>query len=210
MLQSEVERQRILMKELTEQMDGLRTSTAAERKDRARAALRVSEGIAAEREAIVSELNLMRVINTKMVDERDAGAGGAPPTTQHLQQGGRRGDGACMASEGKFVSLQEAGGGGGGGLEQQPSLQLSSLNPLAMRNAELPGQNLERMRRLGGTAAVNGNGVDHSDVECDDDYYDDKCFPGPTPAARGAIQTDVEARLKILHGGPGGHAVEFC
>ena len=47
-LQSEVERQRILMKELSEQMDGLRSSTAAERKERAKAALRVSEGIAAE------------------------------------------------------------------------------------------------------------------------------------------------------------------
>ena len=75
-LQSEVERQRILMKELSEQMDGLRSSTAAERKERAKAALRVSEGIAAEREAIVSELNLMRVINTKMVDERDLVAEG--------------------------------------------------------------------------------------------------------------------------------------
>ena len=83
-LQSEVERQRILMKELSEQMDGLRSSTAAERKERARAALRVSEGIATEREAIVSELNLMRVINTKMVDERDLVAEG---TVTH--QGGR-------------------------------------------------------------------------------------------------------------------------
>ena len=51
-----------------------------------------------------------------------------------------------------------------------------------MRNAELPGQNLERMRRL---TVVNGNGVgDHSDVECDDEFYDDKCFSRPTPAAR--------------------------
>ena len=64
------------MKELSEQMDGLRSSTAAERKERAKAALRVSEGIAAEREAIVSELSLMRVINTKMVDERDLVAEG--------------------------------------------------------------------------------------------------------------------------------------
>ena len=73
MLQSEVERQRILMKELTDHMDGLRTSTAAERKERAKAAFKVSEGIAAEREAIVSELSLMRVINAKMVDDRDQG-----------------------------------------------------------------------------------------------------------------------------------------
>ena len=65
------------MKELSEQMDGLRSSTAAERKERAKAALRVSEGIAAEREAIVSELSLMRAINTKMVDDRDLVAEGA-------------------------------------------------------------------------------------------------------------------------------------
>ena len=79
-----------------------------------------------------------------------------------------------MPAEAKFVSLQEAASAG----DRDPlqSMQLSSLNPLAMRNAELPGQNLERMRRLG---AVNGNGVgggggEHSDVECDDDFYDDQ------------------------------------
>ena len=77
-----------------------------------------------------------------------------------------------MPAEAKFVSLQEAAGGDRDPLLQ--SMQLSSLTPLAMRNAELPGQNLERMRRLG---AVNGNGVgggEHSDVECDDDFYDDQ------------------------------------
>ena len=77
-----------------------------------------------------------------------------------------------MPAEAKFVSLQEAAAGDRDPLQ---SMQLSSLNPLAMRNAELPGQNLERMRRLG---AVNGNGVggggEHSDVECDDDFYDDQ------------------------------------
>ena len=52
-------------------------------------------------------------------------------------------------AEGHFVSLQLAGGD-----REQSLLQLSSLNPLAMRNAELPGQNLERMRRL----AANGDG----------------------------------------------------
>ena len=79
-----------------------------------------------------------------------------------------------MPAEAKFVSLQEAAAAGDRDHLQQ-SMQLSSLNPLAMRNAELPGQNLERMRRLG---AVNGNGVggggEHSDVECDDDFYDDQ------------------------------------
>ena len=96
MLQSEVERQRILMKELTDQMDGLRTLTSAERKERARAALKVSEGIAAERENIVSELNLMRVINTKMVDDRDQGIDSM--ALPKLRGGNRAGE-ASLASE---------------------------------------------------------------------------------------------------------------
>ena len=96
-LQSEVERQRILMKELTDQMDGLRTMTSAERKERARAALKVSEGIAAERESLVSELNLMRVINTKMVDDRDlAVAAEGDPRTGRV---GNRGGKGSLASE---------------------------------------------------------------------------------------------------------------
>ena len=94
-------------------------------------------------------------------------------------------------AEGKFVSLQDAQMAANGDREQ--SLQLLSLNPLAMRNAELPGQNLERMRHLG----VNGNGgggvgMDHSDVECDDEFYDQKRFSRPTPAARDAIQWSRE------------------
>ena len=96
MLQSEVERQRILMKELTDQMDGLRTLTSAERKERARVALKVSEGIAAERENIVSELNLMRVINTKMVDDRDQGIDSM--ALPKLRGGNRIGE-ASLASE---------------------------------------------------------------------------------------------------------------
>ena len=98
MLQSEVERQRILMKELTDQMDGLRTLTSAERKERAMAALKVSEGIAAERENIVSELNLMRVINTKMVDDRDLGNGINSIALPKLRGGNRAGE-ASLASE---------------------------------------------------------------------------------------------------------------
>ena len=85
------------MKELTDQMDGLRTMTSAERKERARAALKVSEGIAAERESLVSELNLMRVINTKMVDDRDLAAAEGDPRPGRV--GNRGGGDGSLASE---------------------------------------------------------------------------------------------------------------
>ena len=89
-------------------------------------------------------------------------------------------------AESKFVSLQDAQMAANGDREQ--SLQLLSLNPLAMRNAELPGQNLERMRHLGVNGNGGGVGGDHSDVECDDEFYDHKRFSRPTPAARDAIK----------------------
>lgn len=70
-LQQELERQRILQKELHNTMEQLRNQTQAERKERAKAALKVSENIAMEREVLVNELDFMKALNAKMLDERD-------------------------------------------------------------------------------------------------------------------------------------------
>lgn len=176
-------------------MDGLRASTAAERKERAKAALKVSEGIVKEREAIVSELSLVRAINAKMVDERDLMA--AENGTRHADPGGGMGGGGGrggtnLESEllGRFASLQEAPAAARlapaatADDDQEQVRLLASLNPLNMMDAELPAQNLERMQRL----AVNGVSRsirDDSDVECDDEFYGNRWFrTRPIPAAR--------------------------
>ena len=70
-LEKEVERQRLLMLELQDQLDALRTQTQNERRSRANAAFKMSENIAMEREDLVKELDLLRTLNTKMLDEKD-------------------------------------------------------------------------------------------------------------------------------------------
>ena len=52
-------------------MEELRSHTQSERRERAKAALHVSENIAQEREGLVQQLNFMKNLNTKMLDERD-------------------------------------------------------------------------------------------------------------------------------------------
>ena len=64
----EVERQRILFKDIQDQMDELRQQTRMERRERAKAAFSVSEGIAKEREGLVKELHDLRNINKNMMD----------------------------------------------------------------------------------------------------------------------------------------------
>ncbi len=71
-LQMEVDRQKILHNELAEQMQSLRHETKSERRQRAKAALAVSETIAQEREGIVQQLDYMKALNAKILDERDS------------------------------------------------------------------------------------------------------------------------------------------
>lgn len=70
-LQSDLERQRILMKDLQDQMEELRSKTQTERRARAKAAFKVSENIAQEREGLVNQLDLMKTLNNKMLDDQD-------------------------------------------------------------------------------------------------------------------------------------------
>ncbi|TRY68944.1 hypothetical protein TCAL_03773 [Tigriopus californicus] len=70
-LQSDLERERILMKDLHDQMEELRSQTQTERKARAKAAFKVSENIAQEREGLVQQLDLMKTLNNKMLDDQD-------------------------------------------------------------------------------------------------------------------------------------------
>lgn len=70
-LEKQVEMQRLQMRELQDQLETLRTQTAAERRSRASAAFKISENIVQEREDLVKELELLRSINAKMLDEQD-------------------------------------------------------------------------------------------------------------------------------------------
>ncbi len=71
-LQAELDRQRILQKDLQSHLEELRSRTTDERRARAAAAFKVSENIAQEREGIVKQLDLLKAVNSKMLDERDA------------------------------------------------------------------------------------------------------------------------------------------
>ncbi len=70
-LEKQVELQRLQLGELQDQLETLRTQTQEERRLRASAAFKISENIAIEREDLVKELDLLRSINSKMLDDRD-------------------------------------------------------------------------------------------------------------------------------------------
>ncbi|XP_064078108.1 EF-hand calcium-binding domain-containing protein 4B-like [Macrobrachium nipponense] len=57
--------------ELASTLDHLRKSIKDEKRRRAQQALKVSEGIALERESLVTQLDLLRTINTELRDEHD-------------------------------------------------------------------------------------------------------------------------------------------
>ena len=65
-LGQELERQRLQVLELQDQLDVLRNQTTQERKMRANVALKISENIAQERESLVKELDMLRSMNTKV------------------------------------------------------------------------------------------------------------------------------------------------
>ena len=65
-LGQELERQRLQVLELQDQLDVLRNQTTQERKMRANVALKISENIAQERESLVKELDMLRSLNTKV------------------------------------------------------------------------------------------------------------------------------------------------
>ena len=65
-LGKELERQRLQVLELQDQLDVLRNQTTQERKMRANVALKISENIAQERESLVKELDMLRSLNTKV------------------------------------------------------------------------------------------------------------------------------------------------
>ena len=71
-LEKQVELQSIQMRELQHQLENLRSQTSAERKVRVSAAFKMTENIAQEREDLVKELELLRSINAKMLDDKDS------------------------------------------------------------------------------------------------------------------------------------------
>ena len=64
----EVERQKILFKDMQDHMDELRNQTKDERRQRAKSAFKVSENIAKEREGLVQQLHDLKDMNKNMMD----------------------------------------------------------------------------------------------------------------------------------------------
>ena len=72
-LEHQLERQHFKIREMQDQLDDLRTQTQTERRSRASVAFKITENIVQEREGLVQELDLLRSINAKMLDEKDSG-----------------------------------------------------------------------------------------------------------------------------------------
>ena len=90
-LRQELERERILQREMQEHLEEMKSQSQFERKQRAKAALKLSENIAQEREHLVNELDLVRAINSKMLDDRDVMMESSQVATAHnnpLSKGG--------------------------------------------------------------------------------------------------------------------------
>ena len=66
----EVQRQKTLFKDIQDHMDELRQQTKEERKQRAKAAFKVSENIAKEREELVHQLHHLKDVNKNMMDRK--------------------------------------------------------------------------------------------------------------------------------------------
>ena len=66
----EVQRQKTLFKDIQDHMDELRQQTKEERKQRAKAAFKVTENIAKEREELVHQLHHLKDVNKNMMDRK--------------------------------------------------------------------------------------------------------------------------------------------
>ncbi len=178
----------------------MRSRTKEERRSRAAAAFKVSEDIAMEREGIVKQLDLLRAVNSKMLDERDA-----QNAMEEADSKGRR-------ERGIAEELEEAGGGGGlrDGVEgrddsesEVEEVDLSKI--LASRNK--PSYSEQRSKSPSAAAAtsattngasgsnatamlllppsVGGGGVSGaSECEYDDEFFDVNSAKSPVMTER--------------------------
>ena len=125
------------MLELQDQLDALRSQTQNERRSRANAAFKMSENIALEREDLVKELDLLRTINTKMLDEKDE---------QKLKPPDSLPVNPCYT---QWRSLDNALHS-----QEEPSLpKCSSLKPLSPQEEKIllmdsQGEDLRRLRQM--------------------------------------------------------------
>ena len=145
-LQHELERQKILQKELQEHMESLRVQTQSERRERAKAALKVSENIAQEREGLVQQLDFMKAINAKMLDDRDQ---------QEVQVRDQRDVEDDMAGLDKELMAAQ------GNSEE-------TMSPLTEEKSETEMPNLSRFLAPPSQPEV----ANSSECEYDDDYFE--------------------------------------
>ncbi|XP_070001149.1 uncharacterized protein [Penaeus vannamei] len=93
-LEADLNRREFEVQELQSALDALKHRTKEEKRRRAHQAFKVTEGIARERESLVSQLDLLRSINTKLRDEQDQAGG----PHNHLRRRCREGGGGLGSS----------------------------------------------------------------------------------------------------------------
>ncbi|XP_047480114.1 uncharacterized protein LOC125032789 isoform X2 [Penaeus chinensis] len=93
-LEADLNRRESEVHELQSALDALKHKTKEEKRKRANQAFKVTEGIARERESLVTQLDLLRSINTQLRDEQDQAGG----PHSHLRRRGREGGGGFGSS----------------------------------------------------------------------------------------------------------------
>ncbi|XP_043191524.1 EF-hand calcium-binding domain-containing protein 4B-like [Amphibalanus amphitrite] len=143
--ESEVVRQQQLIADLQAAAEQSRALTREERRKRAMAAFNVTENIATEREDLVKQLDLLRTINTKLMDERDSGM-----ETGKTQSRQERGDSLANIKDLMGIDVRHN--------DQQ-------------RNG--PARSPERSPVGGGLLVPDGvDGIQESDCEVDEVYFE--------------------------------------
>ncbi|XP_037800483.1 LOW QUALITY PROTEIN: uncharacterized protein LOC119595437 [Penaeus monodon] len=93
-LEADLNRRESEVQELQSALDALKHKTKEEKRRRAHQAFKVTEGIARERESLVTQLDLLRSINTQLRDEQDQAGG----PHSHLRRRCREGGGGLGSS----------------------------------------------------------------------------------------------------------------
>jgi hypothetical protein len=171
-LEQEVERQRLQMLELQDQLDSLRSQTQSERRSRASAAFKVSENIVMEREDIVKELALLRTINSKMLDDQDS-------SLNQQQQPDRKLTLPVNPCYAQWRSLEQGGGTDddiGQDILRDSLQKCMSLKPLSPKEEkailmECGGEDLRRLRQMK-PMLQNGIMDNDSEIEYDDNHLE--------------------------------------
>ncbi|XP_063601690.1 uncharacterized protein LOC134777768 [Penaeus indicus] len=121
-LEADLNRRESEVYELQSALDALKHKTKEEKRRRAHQAFKVTEGIARERESLVTQLDLLRSINTQLRDEQDQAGGPHSHLRRRCREGGG-GLGSSGSSSSASTPTSTNGLAGNGGVLSQSTTE---------------------------------------------------------------------------------------